>query len=418
MIWMVLSKSNLIATGKKPPRPAGHASRRCTSRPKVCAGGKSGASAKKARAQDRDRCGVYIGRWRPNSKLDPALRAHVAVKVMEKGKKSNRDTQHLMSMDFPYVNHFLGEFQSSRQLNVTAGCPLTIMVSSYCSGGDHFSAMHHPASASAYIIRVQAHADGQFQRFCFWNPDHPDESVNHGMEGSQNAVFTSPIGSSIIFQPCAYMCVRDPSSPPGSAPLTGIICRVEKIDDRFFSLWCSDPLCRYPYAADANQAMSSSRFCSRFSSTTSDIRCFMLVAHVEAAQEPGRPTAIKKFVECMPRPNVSFLRAFSVQLLRGLGYCHSCTLTSHNGEASLMCTGFSSDAYPPSADLRTVNIFHRNLLTAHHLLCSTPPYCPDATDPHAMLRSIKVELGDFGRAEPLNHEALNHVDFRYAAMVL
>ncbi len=287
---------------------------------------------------------MYIGRWRPNSKLDPALRPHVAVKVMEKGKKSNRDTQHLMRMDTPYVNHFLGEFQSSRQLNVTTGGPLTIMVSSYCSGGDHFSAMHHPASASAYIVRVQAHADGQFQRFCFWNPDYPDESVNHGMEGSQNAVcseFTKPNGSS-IFQPSAYMCVRDASAPPGSSPLAGIICRVEKIDDRFFSLWSSDPLCRYPHAADADQAISSSQFCSRFSSTTSDMRCFMLVADVEAAQEPGRPASIKNWSSTMPRPNVSFLRAFSVQLLRGLGYCHSCTLTSHNGEAFLMYSGLLS----------------------------------------------------------------------------
>ncbi len=65
-----------------------------------------------------------------------------------------------------------------------------------------------------------------------------------------------------------------------------------------------------------------------------------------------------------------------------------------------------------------MNIFHRNLLTAHHLLCSAPPYCTDAADPNAMLHAIRVELGDFGRAEPLDVEALNHVDFRYAAMVL
>jgi hypothetical protein len=298
----------------------------------VCAGGKSGASATKARHQDRDRCGVYIGRWRPNSKLDPALRTRVAVKVMEEGKKSNRDTQHLVSMDFPYVNHFLGEFQSSRQLGVTTGCPLTIMVSSLCSGGDHFSALHHPASASAYIVRLRAHADGQLQRFCFWNPDYPVESVNHGMDGSQSAVFsdTRPTGSR-IFQPSAYMCVCD-EPMDSSSPLAGIICRVETIDEHFFSLWSSDPLCRYPHAADANQTISSLQFCSRFRSTRSDSRCFMLVADVEAAQEPGQPTTINKFYESMPRPNVSFLRAFSVQLLRGLGYCHSCKLTSHNGE--------------------------------------------------------------------------------------
>jgi hypothetical protein len=87
--------------------------------------------------------------------------------------------------------------------------------------------------------------------------------------------------------------------------------------------------------------------------------------------------------------------------------------------AFLIYSGLGSDAFvlSPPTDLRTVNIFHRNPLTAHHLLCSTPPYC-DSSDPHAMLRAIKVELGDFGRAEPLDVEAPDHVDFRYAAMVL
>jgi hypothetical protein len=35
-----------------------------------------------------------------------------------------------------------------------------------------------------------------------------------------------------------------------------------------------------------------------------------------------------------------------------------------------------------------------------------------------MLRAIRMELGDFGRASPLNLDALDHQDFRYAAMVL
>jgi hypothetical protein len=35
-----------------------------------------------------------------------------------------------------------------------------------------------------------------------------------------------------------------------------------------------------------------------------------------------------------------------------------------------------------------------------------------------MLREIKVELGDFGRASALSVEAGNHPDFRYAAMAL
>ena len=78
----------------------------------------------------------------------------------------------------------------------------------------------------------------------------------------------------------------------------------------------------------------------------------------------------------------------------------------------------SSDVFilSPPTDLRTVNIFHRNPLTAHHLLCATPPYCEN--DPHAMLRAIKVELGDFGKARALPVDADTHVDFRYAAMAM
>ncbi len=325
-----------------------------TSGPKLCEGGKSGASHTQSRHPDKDKCGVYIGRWRPNSKLDPLLRTRVAVKVMEKpeapkgGKVpngGNRDIQHLVSMDFPYVNHFLGEFSSSRQLGVSSGSSLTIMVSSLCSGGDHYSAMHLPASenAPAYIIRLQAHADGQ--RFFFWNPDYPDESVNHGMEGPLSKVYSPKAKKNDKHEveafPFSYLCVCDEQCDP-SSPLAGIICRVERIDEIFFSLWSSDPLCRFPHAAisaDAEETISSSQFCSRFRSTKVDARCFMLLPEVhplppiEAEQElPTAIKAIRTFRKCMPRPNVSFLRAFSVQLLRGLGYCHSCKLTSHNGE--------------------------------------------------------------------------------------
>jgi hypothetical protein len=35
-----------------------------------------------------------------------------------------------------------------------------------------------------------------------------------------------------------------------------------------------------------------------------------------------------------------------------------------------------------------------------------------------MLRAMKVELGDFGRASSLPSEAENHLDFRFLAMVL
>jgi hypothetical protein len=35
-----------------------------------------------------------------------------------------------------------------------------------------------------------------------------------------------------------------------------------------------------------------------------------------------------------------------------------------------------------------------------------------------MLRAMKVELGDFGRASSLDVQARNHKDFEYAAMSL
>jgi hypothetical protein len=47
----------------------------------------------------------------------------------------------------------------------------------------------------------------------------------------------------------------------------------------------------------------------------------LLPAVVEASTL-STATCIKGFSFIMPQPNVAFLRAFSVQLLRALGYCH------------------------------------------------------------------------------------------------
>lgn len=311
-----------------------------TSRPIVCEGGRTGASVTESRDHVRGKCGVFIGRWRPNSKLDPAMRTRVAVKVMEKGKKTNavrrcdsdfmmhldiflKDIQHLVSMDFPYVNHFLGEFESSRQLKVGPGSSLTIMASSYCCGGDHWSAMHHPVSQLAYFLPLQAHADGQLQRFCFCNPDHPEERVNHSMVQPLCVEFQN--GRQV--EAFSYICVCD-----GPSTLAGTICRVEKIDDRFFYLWSAGAACRYPYP-ETEPPISSLQFSTRFCMATGEARCIMLLGEKESSD--ASLTLIKQFRKCMPRPNVAFLRAFSVQLLRGLGYCHSCKLTSHNGKTAL-----------------------------------------------------------------------------------
>jgi hypothetical protein len=375
----------------------------------VCEGGRTGASVQSSAKHVKNKCGVYIGHWRPNSNLNPEQRTRVAIKVMEKGKK-NADIQHLVRMDFPYVNHFLGEFDSSQQLGVAPGSALTIMVSSHCPGGDHWSALYAPKSdPDAYVMHLQSHADG---RFCFVNPDHPLLCVNHAMAGPARVTLNFK-----CLEAFSYICVC--SDPNISA--AGTICRVEKIDEHFFTLWSSQCAHCFPSPPASALAINSSQFNVPFHlNSAQNARCFMLYAQLEAAPVHDPHTSILKFFKCMPRPNVAFLRAFSVQLLRALGYCHSRKLTAHNGKLTRACESDNSALifFCPCTDLRTVNIFHKEPLTAHHLLCSVPPYCADYSDPHAMLRAIRMELGDFGLASPLNVDALNHQDFRYAAMVL
>ena len=240
-----------------------------------------------------------------------------------KAQHSNRDIQHLVSMDFPYVNHFLGVFDSSQQLGVPAGSPLTIMVSSFCPGGDHWSLLHRPVTGeSACTIRLQALPDG---RFCFVNPDHSSEVVNHALSPTRFKVWNELKRRHVEYVAHAYMCVRPPA--PDS---TGIICRITKIDERFFTLWRSDPECSYPYSHSA-QPLASSQFSTPFQlSGAQNASCLLLLAQVE--EECGSPVILLKgFDRCMPRPNVAFLRAFAVQLLRALGYCHARKLTAHNG---------------------------------------------------------------------------------------
>jgi hypothetical protein len=279
----------------------------------LCEGGRTGTSAEYSQ-----KCGVYIGRWRPNSKLNPDLRARVAVKVMAKNRIVNCDTQHLVHMDFPYVNHFLGQFDSSKQLGIAPDSDLTIMVSSYCPGGDHWSALHCPVlGGDSYIMYLKCLGD---HRFCFVNPDSPDdELVHHTM--------TEPVIAALgskLYSLSAYLCVCSDAVDASSA----VICRVSLVDQRSFNLWISNPVCTYrdrlsakvfpqqfdvPFVADARQYTR---------------RCFMLVAVLNSTAE-----SVRQFLPCMPRPNVAFLRAFAVQLLRALGYCHSRKLTSHNGAA-------------------------------------------------------------------------------------
>ena len=300
-------------------------------RPLGCPGGKSGASAKDAARSVRPQCGVFIGRWRPNSRLEPSLRTRVAVKVMEKDKRTNLDVQHLVSMDFPYVNQFLGEFQSSQQLGVVQGSALTIMVSTYCSGGDHFSALTNPnpSEVSPYEIYLQSQEGGLF---CFVNPDRLPEIVNHTMSNVSHVWLPSKHDPQIPVEVFSYIFV----GTDATKPTEGIICRVEKVDERSFTLWSSEPPCRFPY--DATNPLNASQFSAPFVLRgVQNASCCMLYAVIEWGSAAGSAPTLKKFYKCMPRPNVAFLRAFSVQMLRALGYCHSRKLTAHNGEFVCSC---------------------------------------------------------------------------------
>jgi hypothetical protein len=58
--------------------------------PRQVVGGKSGLSAKDHK-EDPFGCGVFLGRWRPDSQLKPDQRMQVAVKVMRRYDDFNRD---------------------------------------------------------------------------------------------------------------------------------------------------------------------------------------------------------------------------------------------------------------------------------------------------------------------------------------
>ena len=57
--------------------------------PKQVVGGKSGQSAE-GHESNPFGCGVFLGHWRPDSKLKPEQRIRVAVKVMQKFKRDGR----------------------------------------------------------------------------------------------------------------------------------------------------------------------------------------------------------------------------------------------------------------------------------------------------------------------------------------
>ncbi len=341
-----------------------------------------------------------IGTWRPNSKLEPKARTRVAVKIMNKSSQ-NVDVHYLMSMDHPNVNHFLGEFATSDQLKITKGSTRTMMVSSYCGGGDHFSVLMCPeyrVHSDPFTIHLQCHA-GDAHKFCFVNPEQPREVVNHAVVDVQNVY--NRHGKPLDF---SYLCICSDDDVT-----KGIIYRLAKIDEQFFSLWGAAPACPYP----DKPGPAALQFTAPFALMPGQIvKCFLVCAALESHVAP---LTFHDFSQCMPRPNVTFIRAFAFQMLRALGYCHSRKLTAHNGES--LCVVLHSTMASLTAlltsDLRTVNISPKNPLMARHFLFEAPPL-----DRHATLRAMKVELGDFGCASALPSTQRHHDDFLYAAMAL
>jgi hypothetical protein len=94
-----------------------------------------------------------------------------------------------------------------------------------------------------------------------------------------------------------------------------------------------------------------------------------------------------------PRPNIAFVRAFALQMLRGLAYCHSLKRTFHE-------------------DVKCENIFHKNRITVDHLMCHR--------DGLQVMQDMKVEIGDFGKAEKIDFSVEEHntTDFKRLAWVL
>jgi hypothetical protein len=212
-------------------------------------------------------------------------------------------------MDFPYVNHFLGEFESSRQLGVGPNTQYTIMVSSFCPGGDHWSSIYQPISGTS-MCAIDLQFSPQHSRFCFYNPNESEEVVNHTMTNVERFGKGCEVFS--------YVCIcQDVNNFED-----GIICRVEKVDERYFTLWSSNPPCAYPLPGSKPDVSS---FNVQFVPSQQFAKCFVLIVQI-------REQKIKQVWKCMPRPNVAFIRAFAAQLLRALGYCHSRKLTAHNGE--------------------------------------------------------------------------------------
>jgi hypothetical protein len=284
------------------------------------------------------------------------------------------------------------QFRQSKQLRLKESDHKMIIVSNFCPVGDHWGLFATPKNDDSSLLNLRRCSDGD-NKFCIVNSR--GETVNHSMPKRS---VSSENSSKAPTTPFICVCSNDANPFQG-----GTIYRVEKIndDEKYFELWA--------HAEYTDATFTTSTQGVVYYASTSSVplqfdtpcklpqlppgpkynKCFFLQALVRNSK---RHSVRVSFQLRMPRPNVSFLRAFSVQMLRGLGYCHSRKRVSHE-------------------DIKCENIFHRNpvsmdLIMGHSVI--------DATQ---AMWDMKIEIGDFGNAQVFSDEHVTS-DFRNLAWVL
>jgi serine/threonine protein kinase len=283
---------------------------------------------------------------------------------------------HLLNAPFPFR-----QFSISRQLKVDAKDNYTIMVSSYCLEGDHFGVICVPKYDELSLLALLSCTMNGHDCFCLVNSK--TQPVNHSFFSySRQDRFKLP-----------FICVF--------GELDNILdgCAIYRVDEIIDECY---------FTLRADRAVSS----VNFRETPRGV-LHMHPAHPELLFDSPVALPVGTQAKCMfisaglnstdkskinfylmaPRANVAFIRAFALQMLRGLEYCHSRTRTFHE-------------------DIKCENIFHKNRITADHLMCHR--------DALQVMRDMKVEIGDFGRAERIGFsgEEPASSDFKRLAWVL
>jgi hypothetical protein len=275
----------------------------------------------------------------------------------------------------------------SCQLKVAAGDNCAIMVSSYCQEGDHFGVICVPKYDESSILTLSSCTVNGRSCFCIVNSGQP---VNHS--------FSPPYSSDGRFKlPFICACGGRDNRLDGCA-----IYRVDEIiDECYFTLRADRALSGVSFVL-TNARDESVREILYIHPAQPELLFDSSVPLPEGTQAKcvflGASLNKKDkskiiFYLMAPRPNVAFIRAFALQMLRGLGYCHSRKRTFHE-------------------DVKCENIFHKNRVTADHLMCHSGAL--------QVMKSMKVEIGDFGKAEKIDFSCKEHVtsDFKRLAWVL